>query len=68
MRIHIFILMIVFALFANANDVSDTEIPFDLKIALWKAHDKKIVRSNASGMTEGETTFNEKTVGFWRIE
>ena len=65
---HIFILMIAFVLFANANDVSDTEIPFDLKIALWKANDRKVVRSNPSGMVEGETTFNGKTVSFWQID
>ena len=68
MWVHIFILMIAFVLFANANDVSDTEIPFDLKIALWKANDRKVVRSNPSGMVEGETTFNGKTVSFWQID
>ena len=68
MWVHIFILMIAFVLFANANDVSDTEIPFDLKIALWKAHDRKVLRNNPSGMTEGETTFNGKTVSFWQID
>nr|WP_315084274.1 hypothetical protein [uncultured Campylobacter sp.] len=68
MWVHILILTIAFVLFANANDVSDTEIPFDLKIALWKANDRKVVRSNPSGMVEGETTFNGKTVSFWQID